>query len=70
MNEKLKKSVRKQQEYQQRYMKNKVMLSVLLDKKKDADIIDWLNQQICKTESVKRALREDIAYEEQTKTPD
>lgn len=70
MNDKLKKSVRKQQEYQQRYMKKKVMLSVLLDKKKDADIIDWLNQQICKTESVKRAIRGDIAYEEQTKSPD
>ena len=52
MNEEL-----KRQTYQKKYMKKKKMLCVCLDKKNDEDIIDWMNQQVSITDSVKRALR-------------
>ena len=52
MNEEL-----KRQTYQKKYMQKKKMLCVCLDKKNDEDIIDWMNQQVSITDSVKRALR-------------
>lgn len=53
MNEALKKN----EKYQRRYMKHHRMLCVCLDKKKDKDIVDWMNAQENISESVKKALR-------------
>lgn len=55
MNEEL-----KRQTYQKKYMQKKRMVCILLDKKNDTDIIEWLNEQTVVTESVKRVLRDHI----------
>lgn len=59
MNEALKKN----EKYQRRYMKRHRMLCVCLDKKKDKDIVDWMNAQENISESVKKALRIQIKGE-------
>lgn len=56
MNEALKKA----DKYQKRYMQKHRMLCVCLDKEKDEDIIEWMNEQACITASVKRILRWEI----------
>lgn len=55
MNDNLKKKPKVN--YQKKYMQKKRMLCVCLDKKEDEDIIDWMNQQVCITDSVKNAIR-------------
>ena len=52
MNEALKKN----EKYQKRYMKRHRMLCVCLDRKKDKDIVDWIEAQQNISESVKKAL--------------
>ena len=63
MNEALKKN----EKYQKRYMKRHKMLCVLLSNENDKDIIDWLRMQENASESVRRALRSSIEYQEMTK---
>lgn len=64
MNEALKKN----EKYQKRYMKRHKMLCVLLSNENDKDIINWLRTQENASESVRRALRSSIEYQEMTKT--
>ena len=54
MNERLKKSPK----YQKKYMQKHRMLCVCLDKDKDRDIIEWLDQQESISDSVRGLLRE------------
>ena len=63
MNEALKKN----EKYQKRYMKRHKMLCVLLSNENDKDIIDWLRTQENASESVRRALRSSIEYQDMTK---
>lgn len=61
MNNKLKKDTKTAAKaYQRKYMKNHRMLCCCLDKEKDEDIIEWMNEQPSITESVKRILRWEI----------
>jgi hypothetical protein len=64
MNETLKKKPK----YQKRYMERHKMLCVLLSNERDKDIIDWLRTQENASESVRRALRSSIEYQDMTKT--
>lgn len=41
-----------------RYMKSKMMLTCLLNRKTDKDIISWLDAQENRSEAVREALRE------------
>lgn len=50
----------KQAVYQKRYMNRHRMLSVLLDKEDDVDIISWLETQENRSEAVRRALQDEI----------
>ena len=43
--------------YQKKYMERHVTLCVTLDKDKDADIIDWLNDQDNRSVAVRNLLR-------------
>lgn len=63
MNEALKKN----EKYQKRYMKRHKMLCVLLSNENDKDIISWLKTQENASESVRRALRSSIEYQDTTK---
>lgn len=60
-------SLKKPEIYRKRYMKRKKMLCVLLDNEKDKDIISWLGRQENASESVRRALRSSIEYQEMAK---
>lgn len=60
-------SLKKDDKYQKRYMKRHKMLTVLLDNEKDKDIIGWLGRQENASESVRRALRSSIEYQEMAK---
>ena len=53
MNEALKKA----DKYQKRYMQKHRMLCVCLDKEKDEDIIEWMNEQASISDAVRRVLR-------------
>lgn len=53
MNEALKKA----DKYQKRYMQKHRMLCVCLDKEKDEDIIEWMNEQASISDAVRRTLR-------------
>jgi len=63
MNNKLKKN----ESYKKRYMRKHKMLTALLDKEKDADIIEWLNKQENRSEAIRQAIRDRITYTEQAK---
>lgn len=54
MNEALKKP----EKYRKRYMRSHKMLTLLLDKEKDADIIDWLSSKDNRSEAVRTVLRD------------
>ena len=47
----------KQRVYQKKYMDAKMMLTAILDRKDDKDIISWLGKQENRSEAVRRALR-------------
>ena len=53
-------SLKKNEIYRKRYMKRKKMLCVLLDNKKDKDIIEWLGRQENASESVRSVLHDFI----------
>lgn len=47
-----------------KYMQDKIMLTCLLHRDLDADIISWLGKQENRSEAIRRALRESIIYQE------
>ena len=53
MNEALKKP----EKYRKRYMRSHKMLTLLLDKEKDKDIIDWLESKKNRSASVRELIR-------------
>lgn len=55
MNNKLKKN----ESYKKRYMRKHKMLTALLDKKKDADIIEWLNKQENRSKAIRQLIRKE-----------
>lgn len=57
MNEALKKN----EKYRKKYMRSHKILTLLLDKKKDADIIEWLEPKENRSEAVRKAIRKEIA---------
>lgn len=59
--------LKKNEKYQKRYMRKHKMLTALLDKEKDADIIEWLNNQENRSEAIRQAIRDRITYTEQVK---
>lgn len=59
--------LKKNEKYQKRYMRKHKMLTSLLDKEKDADIIEWLNKQENRSEAIRQAIRDRITYTEQAK---
>ena len=63
----MKRNISKQKEYQKKYMNRHRMLSVLLDKKYDANIISWLEMQENRSEAVRGAIRGEIIYTKLTK---
>lgn len=60
-------ALKKNEKYQKRYMKRHKMLCVLLSNENDKDIINWLRTQENASESVRRALRSSIEYQEMAK---
>ena len=50
-------NIEKQKVYQKRYMDRHKMLSVILDKQYDADILTWLGMQDNCSEVIRRALQ-------------
>ncbi len=59
MNEELKKP----EKYRKRYMRSHKIITLLLDNKKDADILDWLSKQENRSEKIRNVLRSFILFE-------
>ena len=59
MNNDLKKKKAEKYARQKRYMERHKTLCVTLNKSDDADIIDWLDKQENRSESVREALRKE-----------
>lgn len=55
MNEKLKKT----EKYRKRYMRSHTVISMILDNKKDADIIDWLVKQENRSKAIRQLIRKE-----------
>ena len=53
----------KKSKYNKTYLESRKMVSFMLDKKTDKDIIDWLGKQENQSRSIREALR-DIAWKE------
>ena len=62
MNEELKKP----EKYRKRYMRSHKIVTLLLDNKRDADILDWLSKQDNRSEAIRIAIRSCIEYQEKT----
>lgn len=62
MNEELKKP----EKYRKRYMRSHKIITLLLDNKKDADILDWLSKKENRSEAIRIAIRSCIEYQEKT----
>ena len=48
----------KKAHYQATYMSGRKMVSFVLDKKEDKDLIEWLERQENQSEAIREALRE------------
>jgi len=48
----------KQKEWQAKYMEQRKMVSFVLDKENDKDLIQWLEKQENQSEAIREALRE------------
>ena len=57
-------ALRKNEKYITKYMQKNVMLTLLLNKAKDEDIINFLENQDNKSKVVRRAIREYISRHE------
>ena len=62
MNEELKNP----EKYRKRYMRSHKIITLLLDNKRDADILDWLSKQENRSEAIRIAIRSCIEYQEKT----
>lgn len=62
MNEELKKP----EKYRKRYMRSHKIITLLLDNKRDADVLDWLSKQENRSEAIRIAIRSCIEYQEKT----
>ena len=47
-----------------KYMKSKMMLTCLLNRETDRDIISWLGKQENRSEAIREALREAMAHDD------
>jgi len=56
--------LKKDEKYRNKYMKTHKMLTLLLDKERDADIIRWLEGQDNRSKAVRMAIRNEIAAED------
>lgn len=54
----MEKETSRKAEYQARYMTKRKMITFILDKEKDADIIGWLEKQDNQSEAIREALKE------------
>lgn len=54
----MERDAKKKSEYQAKYMEKRRMITFILDKEKDADIIDWLEKQDNQSEAIREALKE------------
>lgn len=57
----------KKSKYNKTYLESRKMVSFMLDKKTDKDIIDWLGKQENQSRSIRQALRAEIAYVDMVK---
>lgn len=53
-------SLKKPEKYRKRYMKSHKMLTLLLDRQVDADIIEWLESKDNRSEAVRKLIRKEI----------
>lgn len=53
----------KKSKYNKTYLESRKMVSFVLDKKTDKDIIDWLGKQENQSRSIREALRLSIGYQ-------
>lgn len=53
-------SLKKPEKYRKRYMKSHKMLTLLLDRQVDADIIEWLETKDNRSEAVRKLIRKEI----------
>lgn len=56
-------STLKKSKYNKTYLESRKMVSFVLDKKTDKDIIDWLGKQENQSRSIREALRLSIGYQ-------
>ena len=59
-------SLKKPEKYRKRYMRSHKIITLLLDNKRDADIIRWLGRQENRSEAIRMAIRSCIEYQEKT----
>lgn len=57
----------KKSKYNKTYLESRKMVSFMLDKKTDKDIINWLGKQENQSRSIREALRAEIAYVDMVK---
>ena len=57
----------KKSKYNKTYLESRKMVSFVLDKKTDKDIIDWLGKQENQSRSIRGALRSSIEYQDMAK---
>jgi hypothetical protein len=57
-------ALKKDEKYRNKYMKTHKMLTLLLDKERDADIIRWLESQDNRSKAVRTAIRNEIVVED------
>lgn len=57
----------KKSKYNKTYLESRKMVSFVLDRLTDKDIIDWLGKQENQSRSIRAALRAEIAYVDMVK---
>lgn len=59
MNEALKKP----EKYRKKYMRSHTSISLVLDNKRDSDIIEWLNKQRNRSKAIRELIRKEVDNE-------
>jgi len=54
----MEKETSRKSEYQARYMTKRKMITFILDREKDAELIGWLEKQENQSEAIREALKE------------
>lgn len=57
MNEALKRN----EKYRKKYMRSHTMIALLLDNKRDSDIIEWLGKQRNRSEAIRKLIRKEAS---------